>query len=183
MTGKTPCGTRFLSRLVWTRRLYKAQTRGCGAASSSNRCRLRPGIGYSVCVQHSGMILGSVLGSAALAGLLSGCKVFSVRADADAAVAAWAQRSGETDPCRFDAMQHCVGASGVAASYGPDWAVFLGQLWEFQQDDGDPMDLHNNEAGADCARAITSEPSGAVSCCENMLDAEPPLLRTDGRCE
>lgn len=129
------------------------------------------------------MILGSVLGSAALAGLLSGCNVFSVRADADAAVAAWARRTGETDPCRIDAMQHCVGASAVAASYGPDWAVFLGQLLEFQQDDGDPMDLHNNGAGADCAQAITAEPGGAVSCCEDMLDAAPPLLRTDGRCE
>ncbi|MBN2563866.1 MAG: hypothetical protein JXQ75_23370 [Phycisphaerae bacterium] len=129
------------------------------------------------------MMLDCVLVTASLVGLLSGCGVFDVRADTDAAVEAWAQRTGETDPCRIDAMQHCVGASATAASYGPHWALLLGQLLELQQGDGDPMDLHNNEAGANCAVPITGESAGAVACCEDMLNADPPLLRTDGRCE
>jgi hypothetical protein len=109
--------------------------------------------------------------------------VFDVVEYAEVAVEAWGQRSGETDPCRLDAMQHCVGASAAAASYGPCAAVLLGQLFEVQQGDGDPMDLYNNEAGANCAAPITGEAGGAVACCEAMLNADPPLLRTDGRCE
>lgn len=120
---------------------------------------------------------------AALVGALSGCGVLDVRADADAAVEAWVRDTGETDPCRIDAMQHCVGASVAAAAYGPHWALLLGQLLELQQGDGDPMDLHNNEAGVNCAAAITGESGGAVACCEDMLNAHPSPLRTDGRCE
>lgn len=119
----------------------------------------------------------------AAAVFLSGCGVLDVRADADAAVEAWAQRTGETHPCRIDAMQHCVGASVATASYGPDLALLLGQLLELQQGDGDPMDLHNNQAGAHCAVPITGEPGGAVDCCEDMLNRQPSLLRTDGRCQ
>ncbi len=124
-----------------------------------------------------------VLVSATLAAFLSGCGLFDVRADTDAAVEAWAQRTGEADPCRLDAMQHCVGASTTTASVGPDWALLLGQLWEAQQRDADPMDLHNNEAGAGCATPITGEPDGAIACCEDMLNAEPPMLRLNGRCQ
>lgn len=121
----------------------------------------------------------SVLVAAALVGFLSGCGVLDVRADTDAAVAAWAQRTGETDPCKIDAMQHCVGASATAASLGPHLALLLGQLLELQQGDGDPMDLHNNEAGANCAVPLTD----AVACCEDILNAAPSPLRTDGRCQ
>lgn len=120
-----------------------------------------------------------VLVMAATACFLSGCGVLDVRAETDAAVVVWSQRTGETDPCRIDAMQHCVGASATAASLGPHLALLLGQLLELQQGDGDPMDLHNNEAGANCAVPVTD----AVACCEDMLNAEPPQLRTDGRCE
>jgi len=125
------------------------------------------------------MMLVCVLGMAATASLISGCGVLDVRADADAAVAAWAQHTGETDPCKIDAMQHCVGASATAASLGPHLALLLGQLLELQQGDGDPMDLHNNEAGANCAVSITD----AVICCEGMLNTVPSLLRTEGLCE
>jgi hypothetical protein len=124
-----------------------------------------------------------VLVAAALVGFLSGCGVFDVLADTDAAVEAWVQRTGETDPCRIDAMQHCMGASATAASYGPHWTLLLGRLLELQQGDNDPMDLHNNEAGTNCAVPITGEPGGAAACCEDMLNADPSLLRTDGRCE
>lgn len=117
-----------------------------------------------------------------LAGALSGCDVLDVRAETDAAIDAWAGQTGESDPCRLDAMQHCVGASATAASVGPQWAVLLGQLLEAQQGDGDPMDLHNNAAGADCAAFITDNEGGAIGCCEAMLNADPPLLQTDGRC-
>jgi hypothetical protein len=124
-----------------------------------------------------------VLFTTTLAAFHSGCGVFDVRADTDAAIEAWAQRTGETDPCRLDAMQHCVGAAATAASVGPDWALLLGQLLEAQQGDADPMDLHNNEAGASCATPITDDPDGAVACCEELLNADLPLLRLDGRCQ
>ncbi len=124
-----------------------------------------------------------VLVAAVLVGLVSCCGVLDVRDDANAAVDAWEQQTGETDPCRIDAMQHCIGGSATAATVGPQWALLLGQLLELQQGDGDPMDLHNNEAGANCAAPITGEAGGAVACCEEMLNADPPLLRTDGRCQ
>lgn len=124
-----------------------------------------------------------VVAIAAMVGFLAGCGVLDVRDDANAAVEAWAQRAGEADSCRIDAMQHCVAASATAAAVGPQWALLLGQLWELQQGDGDPMDLHNNEAGAGCAAPITGELGGAIACCEDLLNADPPLLRTDGRCQ
>lgn len=114
---------------------------------------------------------------------VSGCGVFDVRQQADAAVEAWRLRTGETDPCRIDAMQHCVAASATAASCGHDCALLLGLLLELQQEDGDPMDLNNNAAGAGCAAAIGDEPGDAVDCCEALLNADPPMLQLDGRCE
>jgi len=134
-------------------------------------------------MRNSNVMSVCILTTAALAGLLPGCGVVDVRDDANAAVDAWALRTSETDPCRIDAMQHCVGASIAAAAYGPPWALLLGQLLELQQGDWDPMDLHNNEAGTHCAAAITGEPGGAVACCEDMLNADPSPLRTDGRCQ
>ncbi len=113
----------------------------------------------------------------------SGCGVFAVRDETDAAVEAWRVRTGETDPCRIDAMQHCVAASSTAAACGHDCALLLGLMLEWQQEDGDPMDLHNNAAGAGCAAAISDEPGDAVDCCEALLNAAPPMLRLDGRCE
>ncbi len=134
-------------------------------------------------MRDSCMMLVSTLIAAVMVCSLSGCGVLAVRDDANAAVDAWAQQAGETDPCRIDAMQHCIGGSAAAASIGPQWAVLLGQLLELQQGDGDPMDLHNNEAGADCAAPITGAPGGAVACCEDMLNADPSPLRSDGPCQ
>ncbi len=138
---------------------------------------------YDTFMRDSNVMSVGIPAMAVLVGLLSGCGVVDVRDDANAAVDAWTLQTGETDPCRIDAMQHCIGASATAASVGPPLALLLGQLLELQQGDGDPMDLHNNEAGAGCAMPITDEPGGAVDCCEALLNAAPPLLRTDGRCD
>ncbi len=114
---------------------------------------------------------------------VSGCGVLAVPDQAIIAVAAWSQTTGESEGCRINAMQHCVAASAVSAQCGPACAVLLGRLLEIRQLDGDPMDLHNNEAGADCGLAIEGDPDNAITCCEELLNSDPPKLRTDGRCD
>lgn len=99
------------------------------------------------------------------------------------AVQAWSAQNAETDKCRVNAMQHCVAASAVAAECGPSCAVILGVLLEIRQIDGDPMDLHNNHKGAQCGFAIGGIPDDAIACCEELLNSDPPSLRTDGRCD
>ena len=117
--------------------------------------------------------------------LAGGCDVLDVRPEADAAVADWAAATGETDACRLDAMQHCVGAALAARRFGPGAAVLLGMLNELDQADFDPMDLHNNQAGVGCAgeSAEMAGAAGSTTCCAELLNADPPSLRTDGRCE
>jgi hypothetical protein len=114
--------------------------------------------------------------------LITGCGLPSVVTDADAVVADWARDRSEVDPCRIDAMQHCVGASAAAAVCGRYCAVVLGDILEIQQSDGNAMDRANNAVGAGCGRAITGIADGAVACCELLLDADPPGLVTEGPC-
>lgn len=118
-----------------------------------------------------------------IAAATAGCGVFTVPADANNAVNAWKQRTGETDPCRIDAMQHCIGGSAASAACGPLCAGLLGYAVELVENDGDPMDLFNNNAGIGCARPIDGTQDGAVSCCEALLDAEPSGLDLSGRCQ
>jgi len=120
----------------------------------------------------------------------SSCGVLDLPDDARRAVADWRDRNGETDPCRIDAMEHCVGGSAAAAACGPECAILLGQLLEQRQGDGNAMDLHNNEAGATrCGLPILADNAGvdseivdAVGCCERLLRSEPSELRIDGPC-
>ena len=95
----------------------------------------------------------------------------------------WKARTGETDPCRIDAMQHCVGSSALTDSCGVWCAAFLGYAQEVEQGDGDQMDLDNNAAGRDCGKAITGGADGAVACCEAKLNADPPGLNLTGNCQ
>ncbi len=113
---------------------------------------------------------------------LPGCGLGNVVSDADVAVTKWATQNGEVDACRLDAMQHCVGASAAAAICGRNCALLLGDLLEFRQDDGNAMDLANNEAGAGCALPVDGVDAGAVFCCEMLLNAESPGLVIDGPC-
>ena len=79
-------------------------------------------------------------------------------------------------------MQHCVGASAAAAICGRNCALLLGDLLELRQNDGNAMDLANNEAGAACAVPVEGVDAGAVACCEMLLNAESPGLVIDGPC-
>ena len=121
--------------------------------------------------------------------LFAGCGVFNVPDDAKRAVADWRERAGETDPCRIDAMEHCVGGSAAAAECGSACAVLLGQLLELRQSDGNAMDLLNNQAGASrcqlpifTAASLTPNDGDAVGCCEILLNQTPPLLELGGPC-
>ena len=118
-----------------------------------------------------------------LLAVLSGCGVFEVPDRAIAAVNAWKEQTSESDPCRVNAMQHCVAASAVADQCGETCAVVLGALLELRQLDGDPMDFHNNRAGSRCAAPIGEASGGAIDCCEKLLNSDPPSLRTDGKCQ
>ncbi len=120
---------------------------------------------------------------AAVSSAMTGCGVFGVPADANRAVDAWKERTGETDPCRIDAMQHCVGGSAASAACGPLCAALLGEALEAFENDGDPADLFNNNAGIGCGRRIDGTAQGAVACCEALLDAVPSGLDLSGRCE
>jgi len=113
---------------------------------------------------------------------LSGCGVFTVPREASEAAAQWRDEREETDPCRFDAMEHCVGGSGAAAACGRSCAILLGRLLELYQRDGNAMDLFNNAAGAGCALPIGTSSDGAVACCEALLNSTPSGLVTDGPC-
>ncbi len=129
------------------------------------------------------LIAASVSGAA-------GCGVLDVPDVARQAVADWCDRNGETDPCRIDAMEHCVGGSAAAAACGPGCAILLGRLLEERQGDGNAMDLHNNEAGAmSCGLPILAEDArvgmetvDAIACCELLLDHVPSGLQLDGPC-
>ncbi len=99
------------------------------------------------------------------------------RATADAAINQWQGDNDETDACRVDAMQHCVAAAMLASDCGPACSVFAGDVNEWLQDDGDPMDTHNNKQGSQCDAADTD---AAVACCQDLLDTGK--LRTDGKC-
>jgi hypothetical protein len=100
------------------------------------------------------------------------------RDTANAAVQDWINATGETDLCRIDAMQHCVGAALLSGDCGATCAVCAGEINEFLQGDGDPMDYANNEAGAGCA---TQDPVAAVTCCEDKLHSGQLVLV--GNCE
>ena len=100
------------------------------------------------------------------------------RATTDEAVARWAQARDDSDPCRLDAMQHCVAAALLANRCEPACAIWAGQINERLQRDGDPMDFHNNEQGADCEGESVSV---AVACCEQRLDAG--ALGIEGTCQ
>jgi hypothetical protein len=113
---------------------------------------------------------------------VTGCGVFEVPDEAIAAVDEWERLKGENDPCRVNAMEHCVAASAVAEQCGDSCALILGLLLEIRQGDADPMDFHNNRAGAGCAKPIETGGGGAIACCEELLDAQPSALRTDGKC-
>jgi hypothetical protein len=112
----------------------------------------------------------------------AGCGILQIPREATAAVEEWRDRTGDVDPCRVNAMQHCVAASATAAVCGAPCAVALGRLLEIVQDDGDPMDLHNNAAGADCAAQIAGDDADAVGCCEHLLNAAPSGLSLSGFC-
>lgn len=90
----------------------------------------------------------------------------------------WAGRTGETDSCRINAMQHCIAAAVLADDCGSRCAVWAGEILEILQGDGDPMDKHNNEQGSQCNGSMDNI---AIRCCEDMLDAGG--LRTDGSCD
>lgn len=111
-----------------------------------------------------------------------GCGILQLPREATAAIEEWRDRTGDADPCRFNAMQHCVAASATAAACGAPCAVALGRLLEIAQNDGDPMDLHNNAAGADCAAPIAGDDADAVACCEQLLNATPSGLSLSGSC-
>ena len=78
-----------------------------------------------------------------LSGVLStaGCGVLAIPGEATDAVDAWRDRTGETDPCRYDAMQHCVGGSAAGAACGRNCAILLGQLLEIAQNDAAKMGM------------------------------------------
>jgi len=83
-----------------------------------------------------------------------------------AAEEAWANATGESDLCRRDAMQHCIGAALMANACGSACSTCAGEILETLQPDWDPMDIANNEAGATCPGSTTQE---AVACCEGKL--------------
>jgi len=122
-------------------------------------------------------------GLTGLCGLITGCGVLDIPDEAIEAVMAWKEQTGETDICRVNAMQHCVAASAVSDECGVTCAVLLGALLELRQLDGDPMDFHNNRAGAGCSAPIADGADGAVQCCQGLLNARPSALRTDGKCD
>lgn len=82
------------------------------------------------------------------------------------AIQGWINMTGETDLCRIDAMQHCVGAALVAYDCGMSCAVCAGELQELWQLDWDTMDYCNNEVGAACLSPTAPE---AVTCCQAQL--------------
>ncbi|MEK6677560.1 MAG: hypothetical protein AABZ47_18140 [Planctomycetota bacterium] len=125
---------------------------------------------------------GIILVCAACSITTSGCGVLNIPEEATVAINEWADREGETDPCRIDAMQHCVGASATASECGQPCALLLGSLLELSQGDGDPMDFHNNEAGAACQQQLTDSDTGAIACCQDLLIQTPSALQLDGRC-
>lgn len=122
--------------------------------------------------------------------VLTGCGVLAVPDAARQAVEDWRIRSQEVDPCRVDAMEHCVGGSAAAWSCGSLCAIVLGRLLEIRQNDGNAMDLANNQLGAEeCGLPILAgdpAPDGvgadAVSCCETLLNQPDGALVTDGPC-
>ncbi len=133
-------------------------------------------------------ILTGVVSTALLAGtagcgfadilLCGSCTVsHDPRATTNAAINQWQDENDETDACRADAMQHCVAAAMLASDCGPACSIFAGDINEWLQNDGDPMDTHNNQQGSQCDAADTD---AAVACCQNLLDADE--LRTDGHC-
>jgi len=77
------------------------------------------------------------------------------REEANDAVQGWINATGQTDSCRIDAMQHCVGAALVAYDCGWMCALCAGDLQELWQGDWDPMDYANNEAGVQCPSATS----------------------------
>jgi hypothetical protein len=97
--------------------------------------------------------------------------------EATAAVLNWANAGAKTDACRIDAMQHCVGAAMLAWDCTATCTICAGEVGEWLQEDGDPMDLWNNEKGVHCAADSTQE---IVECCEAKLNTGE--LRTDGNC-
>ncbi len=93
-------------------------------------------------------------------------------------VRSWADRRGDTDSCRINAMKHCVAAAVLADACGSRCAVWAGEILEILQGDGDPMDKHNNEQGSQCNGSMDNI---AIECCEELLAAG--ALRTDGSCD
>jgi hypothetical protein len=113
------------------------------------------------------------------------------RDTAIASVEQWAARADKSDPCRINAMEHCVAAALLAGDCGDQCAIWAGEVLEALQRDGDPMDTHNNRRGAQCEAAEAAEdddgmddgglgPDAAIDCCTAML--ENGDLRTNGRC-
>lgn len=90
----------------------------------------------------------------------------------------WAGRTGETDSCRINAMQHCVAAAVLADDCGSRCAVWAGETLEILQRDGAPMDEHNNEQGSQCNG---SRDNIAIECCAGLLATG--ALRMDGSCD
>ena len=92
-------------------------------------------------------------------------------------VGSWADGMNETDSCRINAMQHCVAAAMLADDCGVSCAVWVGEVLEILQGDGDSMDIHNNEQGSQCNSSMVTD---TIACCDALLDVGG--LRTDGDC-
>ena len=113
-----------------------------------------------------------------MTGRLTGTSPVGAVGVSDGAVADWVSSQLQTDSCQRDAMQHCIAASLLASDCDVSCALWAGVVNEQLQDDGDPMDLHNNRQGTTCQRNSACQ---AVACCEQRL--ESGQLRTDGRCQ
>ncbi|MBW2738109.1 MAG: hypothetical protein JRE64_04515 [Deltaproteobacteria bacterium] len=90
----------------------------------------------------------------------------------DEGLSNWILATGESDSCRVDAMQHCIGGGIASAKCGSICAIFLGGLLELtHHPEISGRDLYNNFWGAACG-VFASNNQDVVDCCESLLDVD-----------